>query len=430
MKKFTSILIAIAMISGLLAGCGAPSSGGSGSTSAQGTNTDGEKTQITFMVIDSFTKNEDDAIYAAEKEFEAANPQIDVVIEPVPATNIKDKFTNAALAGGGPDVVSLDTGGWIVDAAAIGILLDLSDRIAAIQDQFQPGPIEAGMYDGKCYAVPWYLNNSALYYNNTILQEAGLDAPPATWEEFRDALEKISASGKKCLSTTITAAYSMYPFFFQNNCDVIDTSGELPVSVLDTPEALEAFTFFTDIHTKYNGFPESTKDALTWDQVYAPFIQGEVAFMICGDWGYNAVAEGNPDLDFGIAPLPVGKSAASVMGGYSLCINKNTDNADAAWKFVEFLTAAEQNDVLLSYGRIGARVDIDSAALIETMPYLETFVEQAAVTYPRPGIKALADADNIFGTAFQEVYLGNATPEEALLKAHEEINTLLQEKYA
>lgn len=431
MKKFASILTASALILALLVGCGgnqAPA--GSGSSPAVTNTAAGPKTQITFMVIDSFTKNEDDAIFTAEKEFEAANLDIDVVIEPVPATNIKDKFTNAALAGGGPDIVSLDTGGWIVDAAAIGILLDVSDRITPIRDQFQPGPIEAGIYNGQCYAVPWYLNNSALYYNNSILREAGLEKPPATWDEFADALEKISSTGKKCLSTTITAAYSMYPFFFQNGCDVIDTSGELPISVLDTPEALEAFTFFTDIHTKYNGFPESTKDALTWDQVYAPFIQGEVAFMICGDWGYNAVAEGNPELDFGIAPLPKGKSAASVMGGYSLCINQNTANADAAWKFVEFLTSAEQNDVLLDYGRIGARVDIDSEALIEMMPYLETFVEQAAVTYPRPGIKALADADNIFGTAFQEVYLGNADPEQALLKAHEEINALLQEKYA
>ena len=139
MKKFASILTASALILALLVGCGgnqAPA--GSGSSPAATNTAAGPKTQITFMVIDSFTKNEDDAIFTAEKEFEAANPDIDVVIEPVPATNIKDKFTNAALAGGGPDIVSLDTGGWIVDAAAIGILLDVSDRITPIRDQFQP----------------------------------------------------------------------------------------------------------------------------------------------------------------------------------------------------------------------------------------------------------------------------------------------------
>jgi len=441
MRKALMVILCLTLSFLLLIGCSSTGSNtgsgsgssnagsGSGSSSSSASSTPAEKVTITFLINEAFTRTEEAAVILAAKQFEEETG-IEVVIEPIPSSNLKEKYTSAALAGGGPDVVMLDTGGWIVDAAAIGIIADLSELIAPIASQFQPGPMQASQFGGKFYAVPWYLNNAGFYYNNDILSEAGISSVPTTWAEFEEACSKIQSIGKKSLSIFAKPAYLLYPFFFQNNCSVIDTSKDIPVSVLDTPEALEAFTFFLDIGMRYNGFPESSKEALTWDQCYAPFIQGECAFMICGDWGMAPVSEGNPDLDFGIAPLPIGKTGGTVMGGFSLCINNNSKNFDAAWRFIEFMTAVEQNDVLLSYGRIGARVDIDATALIDDYPHLEPFVKQAAVTFPRPIVKDLADCDDYIAVAFQEVYLDGADPQEALLRAHEGINKVLIEKYS
>lgn len=441
MKKSLAILLSAFMILSVLSGCGGNSASESptttvaeqpsanAATAESTTAASNLQGKITFMVLDSFAKKPTDAIYTAEKRFEEKYPGVDVTIEPVAGASLKDKYTSVAMAGTGPDIVSLDTGGWIVDDAAIGIIAPLDDQLAAIKDEFQPGAVEAGKFSGHYYAVPWYVNNTGLFYNKTMLAEAGINAPPKTWDEFAADIAAVTAKGHKGLAVTIDASYFMYPFFFQNGNHVIDTSGEKPVASINNESGKEAFKFFSDIHTKYDGFPESTKDALSWDQVYAPFIQGDVAFIMSGDWADYTISSANPKFEYGIAPLPVGKEAGTVMGGYSLAINKNTKNFDAAWEFVKFLTANEQNDILLSYNRIGARKDIDKAALVAANPKLQTFIEQAMYAYARPTIKALTESDQYFSDAFKEVYLGEKDADTALADCEKRMNALIAEKY-
>lgn len=52
-------------------------------------------------------------------------------------------------------------------------------------------------WDGQPWAVPWYQVSIIMLYNKEIFAQAGLDAenPPASWEEFKDACEKLKGSG-------------------------------------------------------------------------------------------------------------------------------------------------------------------------------------------------------------------------------------------
>lgn len=430
MKRLSSMVLVVIMVLSLMTGCGKTKQ----PVGQQGTENSSApaspKGNITFMVIDSFTKDKEQPLYKAVDEFMQKYPDIKVTIEPVPATNIKDKFTTSALSGAGPDVVSLDSAGWAIDAAAAGLLAPLDEKFKPIKDQYYEGPVNSGVFKDKYYAVPWYMNNMGLYYNKKILADAGISAPPTTWDELTEDIEKINKIGKKgIILPYFFPSYVMYAFFYQAGNDVIDTTGSKPKSLLMTDSGKEAFKYLAELQTKYNAFPESMKDAMSWDQTYAPFAREEVAFMFCGDWGDYGVSSANKDLDYGIAPLPKGKEAASVLGGYTLSINKNTKSFDAAWTFIEWLTAKEQNHVLLDYGRIGARKDIDTDALATKMPYLKTFIDQSSVTKARPQIIGLAEFDEIFSNAFKKVYLGQGDADTVLQEADAKVNDFINSRY-
>ena len=48
---------------------------------------------------------------------------------------------------------------------------------------------------GKVYALPSDYGPSAMFYNSATLKKAGVDEPPATWDEYYEAAKKIRALG-------------------------------------------------------------------------------------------------------------------------------------------------------------------------------------------------------------------------------------------
>ena len=148
--------------------------------------------------------------------------------------------------------------------------------------------------------------------------------------------------------------------------------------------------------------------------------------VMSGDWAIFAIKEGNPDLDFAVAPLPKGKEAATVIGGYNLGIPATSQNVDAAWDFIAWLTAAEQESILQGYNRIQARADILDTEYAKQDPLLQVFFEQAAIGRARATVPAWDEIENtVMADAWDSVILGEATPEEALSDAVEQTNELL-----
>ena len=192
-----------------------------------------------------------------------------------------------------------------------------------------------------------------------------------------------------------------------------------------TDEGKEAWAYLAEL-AKIGAYPEAIKDASSWDTTYAPFLQGKCAFLFCGDWAVWSLMDS--DVDYGIAPMPAGKQPATLMGGYTLSINKNTKNYDAAWAYVEWLTAAEQNYVLQGYGRISARQDGDTASIIADSPHEEQFIAQLDSTYPRPAIINQAELDEMVSEAYRQVILG-ADPDQTLADLDANVTAFLEEFY-
>src|SRR5690606_18580276 len=123
---------------------------------------------------------------------------------------------------------------------------------------------------------------------------------------------------------------------------ITDDAGRV---VVDSPQAVRALTFMRDqIHD--SGI--APVDVLTWheEEVRFAFQNGRAALMRNWPYAYSLL-NGNESRvagRFAIAPLPAaaGGDPTAALGGAQLAINRHSDEPDASWAFVAYLTAPEQ----------------------------------------------------------------------------------------
>lgn len=381
--------------------------------------------KLTFWVISPFTPDDQAPIFAAAKQYQEEHG-VEVAVEATAPPDMLNKLITAVRGGGGPDVVSVDSA-WNATLGAAEILVDITDRFAPIADQFFPGPVETGLYLGKQYAAPWYTNNVALFYNKGLFAAAGIESPPATWDELVEKGKALTSGDSYgiMLGGGGFGAFEFWPFAWQNRATLVSEDGTQ--AEFGSEAGLQAWQFYSDLYLTHKIVPEDIKSAgESWDQVFAPFIQERAAMVMAGDWAIFAINEGNPDLDLGVAPLPKGKEAATVIGGFNLGISATSQQADAAWAFIEWLTAAEQESILQGYNRIQARADIVDTEYAKQDPLIQVFIEQSAVGRARATVPAWDEIENtVMSDAWDSVILGAASPADALADAVEQTNELL-----
>lgn len=384
--------------------------------------------KITFWVISPFTADETAPIYAAAKQYQDASG-VEVVIESTAPSELLNKLITAVRGGGGPDVVSVDSA-WNATLGAAQILTDVTERFAPISDQFFEGPVGTGKYLDVQYAIPWYTNNVALFYNTKLFEAAGIDGPPATWDELVEKGTALTSGDTYglMLGGGGFGAFQFWPFAWQNGATLVSEDGKQ--AEFDSEAGQEAWQFYSDLYLTHKIVPEDVKSAgESWDQVFAPFIQERAAMVMAGDWAIGAFKDGNPDLQFSVAPLPKGKEDATVIGGFNLGIPTTAQNPDEAWKFIEWLTAQDQESILQDYNRIQARADILDTEYASKDPLIKVFIDQSAVGRARATVPAWDEIENtIMSDAWDSVLLGEATPADALADAVEQTNELLAEE--
>src|SRR5699024_4291279 len=93
----------------------------------------------------------------------------------------------SVVSGSGPDVFRLGTT-WVPVAYATGEFEVLSAEdweAVGGQDRFVPETLGmSGPSEDERIGVPFTMNPFGLVYNTEMFEEAGLDGPPETWDEF------------------------------------------------------------------------------------------------------------------------------------------------------------------------------------------------------------------------------------------------------
>ncbi|MEA3146829.1 MAG: multiple sugar transport system substrate-binding protein [Verrucomicrobiota bacterium] len=124
-----------------------------------------------------------------EKFYKALAPQftaqtgISVNILGVPHDSMHQQFLLDGLAGTGSyDVYEADQP-WVPEFAQRKFIVNLNDKIKDRQD-FVGNTLETVSYKGNIYALPFIVHNIVMYYRTDLFEQAGISAPPATWDEY------------------------------------------------------------------------------------------------------------------------------------------------------------------------------------------------------------------------------------------------------
>lgn len=389
-----------------LAACGGGKGGGSGKNGS-----------LTVWASTTFAPSGSSALATAAKEYGAKN-DVTVNVQGFPANDLTNKITTTLGGGGGPDIVIVDSA-QVAVLAASNLLADITSRFSPISSQFYPGNVSAVTYKGATYAVPFDTNNVALFWNKELFSKAGIDSPPSTWDDLESAAKELTG-GKQygyMLGAKGYGSFLFWPWLWQNGGAIVDESGVN--AAFNSPEGQEAWRFYSGLYLDHKVVPPTFLNVTqAWDQYMQPFMTGQVAMMAIGDWGIAPLAKGNPNLQYGVAPLPKGKQAATVLGGNAVCVTKSAKKPDTAWGFVSWLTGKDQEKVLEDgYKRMPARTDVGGSSF-SSEETRKAFVEQASVAKARPAVANWNGVEwGVMADAWDSVIQKKKSPEDALNEA-------------
>lgn len=132
---------------------------------------------------------------ALADEYMAANPNVTIDIQVNENEAFKTKLTTLLQQGDVPDLFQTWGGGGLRQQVEAGLVKDITADIASWKDTINAGALSMYEVDGKNYGVPFDLGLVGFWYNTKSFEDAGITAPPATWDEFLTTVQTLKDKG-------------------------------------------------------------------------------------------------------------------------------------------------------------------------------------------------------------------------------------------
>jgi multiple sugar transport system substrate-binding protein len=370
-------------------------------------------------------------------QFHELHPNIKVDPATVPAEGATDLLTTQIAGGTAPDTVYMDQGA-VTDFASRNALVNLDDYIAkskaVVPDDYVEAFKIAVTHEGSLYGLPIDGETTGLFYRTDLFEAAGIDKAPTTWDEFRAAAETLTQPDNRQYGFVIfapEAAFYWYSWLWQAGGQLVAEDGKTVLfNNEDGKRAAEFYVGLKDVS------PPDYLNSNSWDGRVA-FAQGQVAMYIAGAWLAGELQGSFPDINgkWATAPLPVDKQCATQIAGDALVMPASGKNLDAAWKWIEFLSAP-QNLLLINLGTpehpttlLPPRQSVlNDPRLFENNPLMEGFAEQMScgVSYSitNPNWPAAEEALN---ESLGRAIYGEISASDALDEAAAEAESILNE---
>jgi multiple sugar transport system substrate-binding protein len=413
MRKWLSLFL-VSLLFILSACSGGQSTSGDNKNSDQSAGTPDDPVTITFLQPGLDQPNQKEPVEELVKRFEEANPGIKVELQSVGWGEAYQKLVTGFSSGTAPDVFYGGTR-WMPAFAQMGGIMPLDNYASEKVKEYHDGLQDAVIFQENIYAIPRAFSARSLIYRSDLIEE-----PPTTWDELVETAKKVQSendgmyglgiAGAKHVSTTT----QFFNYVFQNEGKVFDEKGN---AVLNSPENVEALTFYRDLYTKHQVVPNPIE--YNREQLPVLFKEGKIAMFVCGPWAKSimGIEADNEETPFKTAPLPQGTKMANTLVSDSLMISAKTEHPDAAWKFVDFITsAAEQMNYDKEHGLVPIQKEEAKDPFFKEDPYFATFVEMVQYGEAQPKPAAWEPFQDIVAEAVQKV-LDNEDPQKALDEA-------------
>ena len=352
------------------------------------------------------------------QEFEQNNPDVKIKWVDVPYSEGEKRTLAALLTDNPPDLINL-TPDFSAMAAQKSALFEIPKEVMSA---YPSAMYPSLSYNGKFFAIPFYLTSAITFVNNDLLKKSGINSLPKTYNDVFALAEKV----KK-----LTGYFAEMPTVNENDTflKILNKYGITPDNGLQSENATKLFERYKYLYQN-NLIP---KESLTQShrEALEKYMSGQIVFLQAGANFLNIVKENAPTVyeNTSLAPQIVGSTGKYDFSLMNLIIPAKAKNKDAALKFALFLTN-KQNQLELA--KLTSVLPVNSEALADgyfkkssTKEELARKISAEQIQNIGEGLKNTRNKKNIIlltNTALAEIMSGKSEVVPTLKELDKKIN--------
>ncbi|MGM0884027.1 MAG: ABC transporter substrate-binding protein [Bacillota bacterium] len=415
MKKIVKGLLVTVLATTLLAGCGGKENN-TGNTEGAAAGGEAKSVTLKMFIAQPRLKEHYDKYIADFVAKEKADKNIDVTVQlEMPTADNAAQILKTRLASNdAPDIFALHAINEIPSYYKAGYLEDLSDQpfVGKLLDSVKPSVTTT---DGKVVAVPLETLSWGYLYNKKIFADLGL-TPPTTLTEMKAVIEKLKSSNvtpfvlsyKEAWIPQLVLPLAAGALINTENADFIDRMNKDEGSFTEMKSMFDIFDLINA-----NGTEKATE--VGGDDGAAAFAAGKGAMWLQGPWYAETILKSNPDLDFGVAPLPINDNPEATLinlsASTSLAVSKSSKNKEVALDFINYVlddTASNEFFQALKFNPIA------TVHTYESYPWVNDATEYVkdGKSYQDPAIPQSVKDE--VGKGLQAYYAGQISQDDVL----------------
>lgn len=356
MKKLLSLILLIATLMTLFAGCSQNTPAGkSDETTAAVSGTakteaPAQKVELKVFLSMPQYKEQIDKYLAQFASKEKTEKNIDVSIDlDMPPNDKANEILRARLAAANtPDVFTINPSADIPDYYKAGYLADLTNQ-PFTKDLYESVKKVCTLYD-KVLALPLESSSWGYLYNKQIFEENSI-TPPQTLDEMKAVVEKLKSKNIKPFMLAyqdgwvaqLLHALTVQGTIYASKPDFVDTMNAGTGSYKDIAGIFDMIDIVNQ-----NGTDKPFE--VGYMTGAADFANGKAAMWVMGTWAADPILKANPNVKLGCAPLPISNDpkAAMLMLSVSnaLAVGSQSRNKDTACDLLNYFLDPKDSSAL------------------------------------------------------------------------------------
>lgn len=353
----------------------------------------------------------------------------------VPFPKLRDVMVVAFAAGSSEyDVIHVHDQ-WLREFAENGWLTPLDEFLGPeFWAGFPANAVEAMTVNGHIYGIPRYFWLWQFYYNKRMLQEAGYDSPPTTWEELAKMAQDLTGNGRWGYVEPWGPTFAAVPFIIHLRAEggeFWDYERNRPL--FNSDAGVRALQFMVDLYQKYKVVPDVAFELNGTGPMAELFVAGTVA--MCMNTPHTYPMAENPTLSKIVGEVGVALIPGSVLRSATFCetgavaIPWFSRNKQAALEYCKFVTSVEEQiTIALELGRIPTRPEaLMHPAVIAEYPHFALALEQLKYPSRMDAEPHAVEIREILSAEIQAAIKGQKSAAQALADAEQAVLQLLGE---
>lgn len=286
--------------------------------------------------------------------FQQLHPQVKVVVDSAPDISVViDKACDMLAVDRMPDIISTNGRGiYVANATAKGTALNLTPHILNDQELYNSVPqalLSQIKNNQPLYSIPDVLEVQALWYNRSILEEAGLLQPgeslPTDWDDFMVLCQRLVEWSQQTGRQIMPFALDQQRYLTIFMALLASRGGEPYLRQLSQGYLDGGMIQSLELLRDLSRFSWPDHFSLGINDGRQAFVDGRSVFFLNGVWDNMVFAGTDLEKDIGYSPYPglngVTVSYVSLSEGYVISSMASQTQQSVCLDFLKYILSEE-----------------------------------------------------------------------------------------